>query len=110
MCQREFLKKDEDKGWDLYKALAEKTIQWESCLEKINLTTFRTGMHSTEPLIAAETKITQLIRRLELLEIGAKLSKPAQPNPNDKSGLHLLPSLDPPIRGVSSISSPTDVL
>ena len=27
MCQGEFLKKDEDQGWDLYDALAEKTIQ-----------------------------------------------------------------------------------
>ena len=26
MCQGEFLKKDEDQGWDLYEALAEKTI------------------------------------------------------------------------------------
>ena len=31
----ELLKKDEDQGWDLYEALAEKTIQWESCPEKL---------------------------------------------------------------------------
>ena len=27
MCQGEFLKKDENQGWDLFEALAEKTIQ-----------------------------------------------------------------------------------
>jgi len=62
------LKKDEDQGWDLYEALAEKTIQWESCPEKTNPTTFRTGMYSIESSIAAEAKITQLMRRLKLLE------------------------------------------
>jgi len=68
MCQGEFLKKDEDQGWDLCKALAEKFIQWESCPEKTNPTTLRTGIYSIESSIAAEAKITQLIRRLELLE------------------------------------------
>ena len=62
------MKKDEDQGWDLYEALAEKTIQWESCPEKTNPTTFRTGIHSIESSIAAEKKITQLMRRLELLK------------------------------------------
>ena len=69
MCQGEFLMKDEDQGWDLYEALAEKIIQWESCPEKINPTTFITGMHSIESSIATEAKITQLMRRLELLEV-----------------------------------------
>ena len=55
---RRIFKKDEDQGWDLYKALAEKIIQWESSPEKINITTFRTGMHSVESSIAAEPKIT----------------------------------------------------
>ena len=68
MCQGEFLRKDENQGWDLYEALAEKTIQWESCPEKTNLITSRTSMHSIESSIAAEAKITQLLRRLELLE------------------------------------------
>jgi len=54
---------------DLYEALAEKIIQWESCLEKTNPTTFRTGMHSIESSIAVVTKITQLMRRLELVEV-----------------------------------------
>jgi len=58
MCQGEFLKKNEDQGWDLYEALAEKTIQGESCPEKTNPTTFRTGMHSIEFSVAAEAKIT----------------------------------------------------
>ena len=60
MYQEEFLKKDEDQGWDLYEALAEETIQWESYPEKTNPTTFRIGMHSIESSIAAEAKITQL--------------------------------------------------
>ena len=68
MCQGEFLKKDEDQDWDLYEALAEKIIQWESCPEKTSPTTFRTGMHLIESSIAVEAKITQLMRRLELLE------------------------------------------
>jgi len=68
MCQGEFLKKDEDQGWDLYEALSEKIIQWESYPEKTNPTTSRTGMHSIVSSIAAEAKITQLMRRLELLE------------------------------------------
>ena len=68
MCQREVLKKDEDQGWDLYEALTEKTIQWESCPEKSNPTTFRTGMHSIESSITVEASITQLIRRLKLLK------------------------------------------
>ena len=58
MCQGEFLKKDENQGWDLFEALAEKTIQWESYPEKPNPTTSRTGMHSIEFSIATESKIT----------------------------------------------------
>ena len=68
MCQAEFLKKDEDQGQDLYEALTEKTIQWESYLEKANPTTFRTGMYSIESSVVADTKITQLMSRLALLE------------------------------------------
>ena len=58
MCQGEFLKKDEEQGWDLYEVLSEKIIEWESCPEKTNPITFRTGIHSIESSIAAETKIT----------------------------------------------------
>jgi len=65
---REFLKKDKNQGWDLFEALTEKIIQWESCPEKTNPTTFRTGIHSIETSIAAEVKIIQLMKRLELLE------------------------------------------
>jgi len=71
MCQGEFLKNDEDQGWDLYEALAETIIQWESCPEKSknqNSTTSKTGLHSIEFSIVAEAKITHLMRRLELLE------------------------------------------
>ena len=38
MCQGEFLKKDENQGWDLFEALAEKTIQWESLLAQRPIT------------------------------------------------------------------------
>ena len=68
MCQGKFLKKDENQGWDLFEALAEKTIQWESCPEKTNPTTSRTAIHSSEFSITAEIKITQLMKRLELLK------------------------------------------
>jgi len=56
MCQGEFLKKDEDQGWDLFEALTEKIIQWETCSDKTNPTTCRTGLHSIESFIAAEAK------------------------------------------------------
>ena len=68
MCQGEFLKKDEDQGWDLFEALAEKIIQSELCPEKSTPTTSRTGLHSIESSIVAEAKITQLMKRIELLE------------------------------------------
>jgi len=58
---------------DLFEALAEKIVQWESYPEKTNPTTFRTSIHSIESSIAAEPKITQLMKRLELLE-------PREPN------------------------------
>ena len=58
MCHGEFLKKNEGQGWDLYEALAEKIIQWESCPKNTNPTTSRTGMHSIEFSVAAEAKIT----------------------------------------------------
>jgi len=58
MCQGEFLKKDEDQGWDLFEALAKKTIQWGSCSDKTNPTTSRTGLHSILTFIAAEAKIS----------------------------------------------------
>ena len=38
------------------KALAEKTIHWESYPEKTNPTTFRIGMHYIESSITAEVK------------------------------------------------------
>ena len=37
MYQGEFLKKDENQGWDLYEDLAEKIIQWESCQISIKI-------------------------------------------------------------------------
>jgi len=71
MCQGEFLHKDEDQGWDLFEDLAKKIIQWESCSDKSknqNPTTSKTGFHSIESSIVAESKISHLMRRLELLE------------------------------------------
>ena len=73
MCQGEFLKKDENQGWDLFEALVEKTIQWESWPEKTNPTTSRAGMHSIESFIVAEAKITQLTKWLELLRLGNQI-------------------------------------
>jgi len=64
----EILKKDENQGWDLYEVLPEKTIQWESCPERTNPITSRTGMHSIESSIPAEANITKFMSRLELLE------------------------------------------
>jgi len=80
MCHGEFLKKNEGQGWDLYEALAEKIIQWESCPEKTNPITFRTGMHFIESSIVVKAKITQLMRRLELHE-ARKLNSVNQVNP-----------------------------
>ena len=57
MCQGDFLNKDEEHGWGLFEALAVKGIQQESCPEKTNPTTFRTGIHSIESFIATEAKI-----------------------------------------------------
>ena len=48
--------------------------------------TFRSGMHSIESSIAAEAKITQLIRRLELLEAREQNSV-NQVNPTQMSSL-----------------------
>ena len=57
MCQGDFLKKDEEQAWGLFEALAVKAIQWESCPEKTNPTTFRIGIHSIESSIAVEIKL-----------------------------------------------------
>jgi len=85
LCQGEFLKKDEDHGWDLYEALARKTIKWESYPKKTNPITSRTDMHSIEFSMAAETKITQLMRRLELFEA-------REPNPVNQVNPTQMPS------------------
>jgi len=80
MCQEKFLKKDENQGWDLFEVLAEKIIQWESYPKKTDPATSRTGIHSIKSSIAAEAKITQLMRRLELLE-ARELNSVNQVNP-----------------------------
>jgi len=71
MCQGEFLKKDEDQWWDLYEDLAEK--QSSGNLIQISLKIRiqqlpKLDSISIESSIAAEAKLTHLMRRLELLE------------------------------------------
>ena len=71
MCQGEFLQKDENKGWDLYENLAEKTIQWEPTSEtsrNSNSISSKGGFYSIELSIANEAKLANLARRLEALE------------------------------------------
>jgi len=61
----------------------------------VSTTTFRIGLHSIESSIAAEAKITQLMRRVELLEVKEQNS-PNHINPPQmpKSGLYLMSCLD----------------
>ena len=71
MCQGEFLQKDENGGWDLYKNLAKKTIQWEPTNENSKNSNFissKGGLHSIELFIAIEARIANLARRLKVLE------------------------------------------
>ena len=37
MCQGEFLKKDEDQGWDLYEGLAKKESSEKSCSNSLRI-------------------------------------------------------------------------
>ena len=71
MCQGGFLQKDENEGWDLYKNLAKKTIQWESTSEtsrNSNSISSKGGLHSIKSSIANEAKLANLARKLEALE------------------------------------------
>ena len=75
MCQREFLQKDENQGWDLFEDLAEKTIKWEPSPEKLRNSqsiAFSGGLLSIESLVVAEAKIATLMRRIEALETKEK--------------------------------------
>ena len=68
---RGFLQKDENEGRDLYKNLAEKTIQWEPTNEtsrNSNSISSKGGLHSIESSIANEAKLANLARRLKSLE------------------------------------------
>ena len=72
MCQVGFLQKDENKGWDLYENLVEKTIQWDPTSEisrNSNSISSNRGLHSIESSIANEAKLANLARRLEALEM-----------------------------------------
>ena len=71
MCQGRFLQKDENQGWDLFKDLAEKTLQWEPASEKSRNSqsiASKGGFLSLESSITAEAKIATLMRRIEALE------------------------------------------
>ena len=71
MCQGGFLQKDEHEGWDLYKNLAEKTIQWDPTSESSrnpNFISSKGGLHSIESSIANKAKLANLARRLKVLE------------------------------------------
>jgi len=72
MCQGGFLQKDKNQGWDLFKDLAEKTLQWESASKKqrnLQSIALKGGLLSLESSIAAEANIAALMRRIEALEI-----------------------------------------
>ena len=65
------MQKDENKGWDLYENLDEKTIQWEPTNENSKNSSSNSskgGLHSIESSIANEAKLANLARRLEALE------------------------------------------
>ena len=90
------IQKDENKEWDLFEDLAEKTLQWESTLEKFrnrNPISSKGGLHSIES--SAETKISSLMRRLEALEQGVSSSQSSQPRPIFKFRLYLLSNYEP---------------
>ena len=83
----------------------------ESCPEKTNPTTSKTGMHSIESSIAAEAKITQLTRRLELLEVREQNSvKQINPPQMPNSGCTYCHALTHIFWGMSCITSSTDVI
>ena len=67
---RGILQKDENQRRDLVENLVEKTLQWEPTPEKSKNTNpiFSKGdLHSIESFIAAEAKISSLMRRMETL-------------------------------------------
>ena len=81
---RGILKEGENEGRDLYKDLAEKTIQWEPTSKNSrnsNSTSSKGGLHSIESSIANEAKLANLARRLEALKT-KELSPVNQVSPN----------------------------
>jgi len=67
-----FSQKDKNQGCDLFKDLAEKTLQWEPTSEKPRNSqsiASKGGLLAIESSITAEAKIATLMRRLEALEI-----------------------------------------
>ena len=70
MSQGDFLKKSDEDAWNFLEELSEKTMQWETFTEKpISTPTNKNGMHTLENSIAAEAKMTVVMRRLDALEI-----------------------------------------
>jgi len=81
---RKFFTKRWGTGLGFIRRFSWKTVQWESCSDKSknqNPTSSKTGLHLIESSIAAEAKISHLMRRLELLE-AKKKSTVNQVNPH----------------------------
>ena len=71
MCQKGFLKKNEDEGWLLYEDLANKTIQLEPIPGKFRTndpSSSKGDAHFIEVNIATKAKLAVVMRRLEALE------------------------------------------
>jgi len=65
------MRKTEEEAFEFLEELPEKTMQWESFNEKLSTLnlTLKGGIYSTETSIAVETKIVDLMRRIEALEV-----------------------------------------
>jgi len=64
MCQGRFLGKNETEGWALYEDLANKTIQWQSNLEKVKSNdsiASKGDAYSIDDHIAYEAKLASIM-------------------------------------------------
>jgi len=66
---RRIFKEGRGSGLGIFRSLSQKITQWESYSDKSNPITSRTGLHFRESSIAAKAKISQLMKRIELLEV-----------------------------------------
>jgi len=70
MSHKDFMMTTKDDARKFLEDMAEKTMQWEGFTERSSTTpTSRGGVHSIENSIAAEGKVVDLIRRIEVLEL-----------------------------------------